>query len=88
MVSPDPREIFPKDFTAQRNRLKEHARGLSAAPDKNIAILQRILDKETEFSGRDTFKYHSVVVATSRNEIRALIKASQMVFLSGKESPA
>jgi len=82
LVSPDPREAFPKDFAAQRSRLKEHARGLSATPDKSIAILERILEKGTEFSGRDTFRYHPSVILASKNEILALVKAARKVFLA------
>ncbi|MBE0568339.1 MAG: hypothetical protein IH577_01505 [Deltaproteobacteria bacterium] len=83
LFSRDSREIFSQDFTAQRKRIKEHARELSASPDKSIAILQRIVEKGMEYSSKDTYRYHPDVVAASKNEILALVKAAQGVFVTG-----
>jgi len=76
----DSREVFAQDSTAQRKRLKEHARGISASPDKNVAILQRILEKGMEYSSGETYRYSPDVIAASKNEILALVKAAQSVF--------
>lgn len=85
LFSSDPREVFPQDFAAQRKRLREHARELSASPEKSIAILQRIVEKGVEYSSKDTYRYHPNVLASSKSEILALVKAAQMVFpASGK----
>jgi hypothetical protein len=80
LFSPDSREVFSQDSTAQRKRLKEHARGISASPDKSIAILQRIVEKGVEYSSGETYRYSSDVLAVSKNEILALVKAAQSVF--------
>ncbi|MEW6721353.1 MAG: hypothetical protein AB1346_12960 [Thermodesulfobacteriota bacterium] len=81
LFSSDPREVFSQDFSAQRKRLREHAREISSSPDKSIAILQRIVEKGVEYSSKDTYRYHPNVIAASKNEILALMKAAQMVFV-------
>lgn len=74
-------EVFAQDSAAQRKRLKEHARGISAAPEKFVPILQRILEKGVEYSSGETFRYSPEVLAASKAEIQALLKAAQCVFL-------
>jgi len=83
LFSQDSREVFSQNFTAQRKRLKEHAREISASPEKCIAILERIVEKGQEFSAKEKFQYHPDVVAASKNEILALVKAAQSVFPAG-----
>ncbi len=80
LFASDSREVFAQDSTAQRKRLKEHAREISASPDKGIAILQRIVEKGVEYSSGETFRYSPEVLAASKNEILALLKAAQCVF--------
>ncbi len=74
-------EVFAQDSAAQRKRLKEHARGISAAPEKFVPILQRILEKGVEYSSGETYRYSPEVLAASKAEIQALLKAAQCVFL-------
>lgn len=81
LFSPGSREVFAQDSAAQRKRLKEHARGIAAAPDKGIPVLQRIAEKGVEYSSGETYRYAPDVLAASRSEIQALLKAAHCVFL-------
>ena len=80
LFSSNSREVFSQDSTAQRKRLKEHARAVSAAPEKSIPVLQRILEKGVEYSSGESYRYSPEVLAASKNEIHALLKAAQCVF--------
>jgi hypothetical protein len=86
LFSSGSREVFAQDSGAQRKRLKEHARGISAAPEKNIPILQRILEKGVEYASGETYRYSPDVLAASKKEITALLKVAQGVFLPVKKS--
>jgi hypothetical protein len=81
LFAADDRDLFTQDYPAQRKLLKEHARELSSSTDKVISILQRIIEKGVEYSAKQTFRYHPDVILASRNEILALIKAAQIVFM-------
>ncbi len=80
LFSSNSKEVFAQDSTAQRKRLKEHARGISAAPDKNIPVLQRIVEKGVEYASGETYRYSPDVIAASKTEILALLKLAQNVF--------